>query len=426
MLQLRPDQNNATTHIYENGETYLVGQMGSGKTAVLLTAARELKRDGHISRVLIITTKAIASNVYPIEVPKWCSELSMVTLTGTPKQRADMLALGTDIVVINFEQIEWFFKNKISSSFDMLIVDEVTKLAAGGLHFKKLRKHIPQFTTRVVATGTPVSENWTKLFYPMMIVDNGAAFGRNKMAWLEKYFMTTDFQQRNWEVRLPDALTRLMAKNIFILNTYTDTLPALSKVFKRSRMSDAAGAAYVDMLKHMIADGVEASNAAVKTGKLQQLANGFLYETDSDLVRTYGSPKFYNFIPPSEPTVFVYQFRYELDLLRGFMPDAVIVSEDVAAVQKFTRGDTNAILLHPRGAAHGIDLTRASRMIMVSPIWSRDATQQVIARIWRSGQKSTCTVETWVSDGTIEEEIVSREAGKASHHELLTRCLARL
>ena len=408
--------------------------MGSGKTVVALTAAAELLKDREVTRVLVVAPPRVITDVWKREHTDWehLSHLKIGIARGTPEQRLNVLEGDDQIVVISFDCVPWFFDVGKKHGLDMLVVDEVTKLKAGGVAFKALRKHIKDFKVRVVMTGTPVAESWQDLFYCMMACDGGKLFGRNKQKFLDAYFYPVDYERRNWAI-LPhciNTVTEMIAGTVVVLPDYTDQLPALTESVFEIGLDPAARIYYNDFERDSVNDDATADSAAVQVGKLQQIASGFIYPDDPD-----AEPLFIHSekisaaarLGRGEPTIFVYQYREELRRLQERFPGgrALGISDraDAATLALWRAGALRWLFLHPKSAGHGLDLTAGHKMVIMSPIWSRDLMRQVIARIWRRNQEHECFIWILVAVGTIDEEIVRRENGKGSHMDLL---MARL
>jgi len=433
-------QQQAVTRIYENDSTYLIGQMGSGKTVVALTAASELLTAREVSRVLVVAPPRVVDDVWVDEHEGWdhLKHLDVGLAVGTPAQRMALIDAGAPIVAISFDNLEWFFDNYGKAhGFDMLVIDEITKMKAGGKSFKALRTRLRDFSVRLVMTGTPVAESWTDLFYCMMACDSGAMFGRNKQQWLDRYFYPTDYERRNWTV-LPhcvDELTRKLSSTVFVLPDYTDELPLLHEIVVPITLQATARAQYDEFERDCLNEHATADSAPVLTGKLQQMASGFLYPDDEDAdtvfvhdEKIHGAGHLYN--QCNIPTIFVYQFKEELARLRARFPKGVGLGDtkkrDAATLALWRRGELPQLFLHPKSAGHGLDLTTGSRMVIMSPIWSRDLTRQTIGRFWRRNQIEECWVFILVAKGTVDEDIVKRENGKGAHMDLLMSRLDRL
>jgi hypothetical protein len=339
-------------------------------------------------------------------------------------------------VVISFNSLPWLFATyKGAHGFDALLLDEVTKLKAGGAFFKALRKRLNDFTVRVVMTGTPVAESLTDLFYPVMACDTGAALGRNKTKFLIRYFYPTDFEQRNWDVRpeCVDELIDAVAHLVVELPDYVDELPVLDEAPVVVRLDDATRAAYdtFESTGELVLPDpyplLVAQSAAVLQGKLEQLACGFVYVTDEATDKRYtcefsdqkSEAMLATAYGMSGPVIYVYQYEIELARLRARVPRGeqlgVNKSKDRETLKKWRAGRLGALFLHPKSAGHGLDLTTGCNMIILSPIWSRDVMRQTVARIWRRNQTKACRVRVLCAANTVDEVKVSRELTKAQH-----------
>ncbi len=68
------------------------------------------------------------------------------------------------------------------------------------------------------------------------------------------------------------------------------------------------------------------------------------------------------------------------------------------------------LLMDVRQAAHGLDISSASRVYFVNPVWRADVEAQAIKRAHRIGQTKPVVVETLVLKGTLEEKMLQRRA----------------
>jgi hypothetical protein len=433
---LSTGQQDAITHIYENDGAYLIGQMGSGKSVTALTAAAELLAAGAVRRVLIVAPLRVCNDVWRQEHNSWSHlrHLNVSIATGAEKARINAIG-GADfnVVVINFENLVWFFKRYgADHNFDMLIIDEVTKIKSGGAGFKAMRKHIKDFLVRVVMTGTPVAESWTDLFYCMFACDGGERLGRNRANFLTRYCYPLDYEQRKWAVRgeCIIELTALISDVVVVLPDYTADLPPLNEQVIDVDLSADAREYYDTMEQDCVTAEVTADNAAVLTGKLQQLASGFVYTDDGETVqldagkmraaREIGLAEYRR---TARGVIFVYQYKEELRQLKAALPSGrqlgVSQAADMDTLALWRSGAITALFLHPKSAGHGLDLTAGASMVITSPIWSRDLMRQVIARIWRRNQTLACNVFILCARNTVDGDIVARESGKGSHMDIL-------
>jgi SNF2 family DNA or RNA helicase len=75
-----------------------------------------------------------------------------------------------------------------------------------------------------------------------------------------------------------------------------------------------------------------------------------------------------------------------------------------------TSDQVNIIIMSVQVAAYGIDLSSASRVYFVSPVWQTAMEQQAIKRAHRIGQTKPVYVETIVIRSSIEENMLKRRA----------------
>jgi len=423
-MKLDAAQEAAVTHIYETGRAYLVGQMGSGKTITALTAAQELLDAGEVTRVLVVAPLKVCKDVWPREGEKWPHIHDEVAVACGPlKTRLYALKSNAKLVVVNFENLAWLLGSGFD--FDMLIIDEVTKLKAGGVAFKALRKALDRFTVRVSLTGTPVSESFEQLFYCAMAVDGGAAFGRNKSHFMSRFFY--QLSEYEWSLR-PGAEVEIvvaLGDMLIVLPDYVHTLPPSDEQVVKFPLGDEALGVYKQLVRDsLLGDEVTADNAAVLTGKLAQAASGFVYTDDGDTMFIHDAkiPVIASLLPDGESVVIVYQYREELIRLRKWFPGLLVLADGDDRLDQFRR-EGGLLALHPKSAGHGLDLTTARTMIFVGPVWSSDLMRQTIARIWRRGQTLPCFVSVLAGIGTIEVEMIRREHEKQGHHALLMSLL---
>ena len=434
---LDPAQQTAITALYESDGLLVYANMGAGKTIISLVALNELLRDGELNRVLIFAPLKVCNTVWKQESEKWAG-LDCITVgiaTGEPEKRREVVEdKQYNIIVLNFENIPWFFSlYKKDHGFDGLLVDELTKLkSVGGKQFKKLRPRLKDFKWRSGLTGTPVSENFESLFAMIMIIDNGARLGTRKDRFLQEYFYPIDFDQRQWEIKSDKDAARLISKVaelVYTLPDYRHELPTLRIEHIAVELPDSARDVYVTFAKDSVYQEVLAESAAVLQGKLLQVASGFLYRNEGSSIILHNEKikkciellKYTN-----EKTVIVYNFTEDLKRLRQALPDAVAVNDYAEVIQDWQAGKIKYLLLHPLSAGHGVQLEAGCNMIFLTPIWSNDAYLQTIARVWRKGQKHPVTVKIIEAADTVDQIVIARREGKSRFDALFTQHLELL
>lgn len=441
---LTETQQGAINFLYENDSTLLDGKMGGGKTICTLTAAAELLRDGELKKVLVVAPLKVARTVWAEEAADWGHTecLNVVKCLGDASERKKALAADADIVVINFDNLIWlmdlFKKDKTLNTFDGLVIDELTKLkAAGSKMFKALRRHLSSFKWRVGLTGTAVSEDWLGLYAMMLVLDSGARLGTSQDAYRRKYFYQADYQGYQWELQpwAAAAIGEKISDIVYTMADYRSELEKPSYEIFNFDMLDTQKAAYAELKNTSILNFVhtesgasktiEAVNAAVLSGKLQQLASGFLYLDDDIDENTREWECFSSrridalrecLNTVTGPVLIAYWYKADLAAIKALLPNAVELNSGSgveANVRAWNNGEIDALLVHPRSAGHGLNLAQGGHtVIWYSPTWSRDLYEQTNARLWRRGQTKTVRIIELVANDSIDELIRQRVEDK--------------
>jgi SNF2 family DNA or RNA helicase len=385
----------------------VLAPVGAGKTAITLTAIRDLIADNVIRRALVIAPLRVAVSVWHAEAKVWAPELNVGVCWGTQKHRADTLKNPIhQIVTINYENLIWLAEHDLS--FDIVVFDELTRMKnPSGARFKALSKVIDRIPIRWGLTGSFTSNGLEDVFGQCKIIDQ-KLLGRSKGAFMQQYFTLINKEYNQWVAR-PDALPQVMRRikpATYVLANNMYTLPQLLIVEVAVAMSDRT--AYENMKKHFLHEDIVALTAATVTQKLQQLSSGFAYDVDQT-GRWYSDHKFDRLEELLEEnqhanTIIVYQYKEELaELKRRFN---VATLEDNASIDKWNRGETPLLAIHPASAGHGLNLQHGGHhVVFLSLPWSLELFEQTIGRLHRSGQKSDVWCYVMLTENSIDEKI---------------------
>ena len=107
MLKLRPYQEQAADFLYEHDRAMVLAPVGAGKTAITLTAMDAMIKDGHVKRWLVVAPKRVCTDVWPVEALKWSKHLKLAIAVGTPKQRNEAFNSDANVIVINYDNLQW-------------------------------------------------------------------------------------------------------------------------------------------------------------------------------------------------------------------------------------------------------------------------------------------------------------------------------
>jgi hypothetical protein len=452
---LRSYQQRAATYLYERDAAFCIAPLGAGKGAAALTALAELIRDKHRRHALVIAPKLVATTVWPLEVTQWphLEHLCVAVLNGTPKRRRELLATAParEVTVIGVDLVPWLAGELAAAAadhplFDVLIIDETSRLKdPSGKRARALLKIAGRFRTRWGLTGTPRPNSSMDLFMPATIITDGALWGRAFIPWQKRHFRPRDPFGREW-VALPGAEAKIAAAFGTVAMTVADAdmpdLPPLNIVETPLQLPDAVMASYRTMARELFttAEGrtIEAASPLIATGKLAQMANGFLYGAGNDDVVFVHDLKieWLRELVESldgEPLLIAYEFIEDLRTIRRALGEVPVLGGPTSAAESsrlvaaWNAGSLPLLAFHPAAAGHGLNLQHGgSRMAWLSPSWSAELTEQAIARVYRPGQTRHVTIHVCVAAGTVDEMKRDRVIGKMSAQEAFRRHLERI
>jgi SNF2 family DNA or RNA helicase len=310
------------------------------------------------------------------------------------------------VIVVSLQNLDWLLKHKHGA--DGIIIDELSKGAGKQTAGLKSKKKAGMLGWRVGMTATPVSQNFEKLFN-MCRVLSPHYLGANKQKYLEQYFYS-DYQGYNWTLR-DGADAQIMAQVAPLVHLVEDTkandLPALHQHVIRFEMPAETRVIYNQMKKDMVTDDREAANEAVKSGVLRQISSGFVYLEDDNVV-TYDWARYDAACQwmkrlQGRPGVIFYEFKAQGRILN----DLSCFTDDI---KYFTSGDKDLLAAQINSLSHGVDGLQdvCSDILFYHPMWSRDATEQAIGRVWRTGQTKEVNVTTLVCDDTLDDLVMQR------------------
>jgi hypothetical protein len=449
---LRSYQQSVATFLYERDAAFLIAPLGAGKGAAAVTAAAELIRDGHRRHGLVIAPKLVATTVWPQEVASWphLAHLRVAVLDRSPERRRERLvtAPARDVTVIGVDLVPWLVGELAAFAddhplFDALIIDETSRFKdPSGKRARALLKVAGRFRTRWGLTGTPRPNSSRDLFMPAAIITNGALWGRAFIPWQKQHFRPRDPFGREW-VALPGAEERICTEFSTVAMTVADEdmpdLPPLNIVVTKFELPDTVMAIYRTMARELFAEverrSIEAASQLIATGKLAQLANGFLYNEGADdavFVHSLKIDWLRELVESldGEPLLIAYEFIEDLRTIRRAFGEVPALGGPTPAKQgaqlvaAWNARTLPLLVFHPASAGHGLNLQHGgSRMAWLSPSWSAELTEQAIARIYRPGQTQHVTIHVCVAAGTVDEMKRDRVIGKMSAQEAFRRHL---
>ena len=449
--ELRDYQNRMIGELYEADERLVVARPGGGKTVVGATAYQELRRDGHVRHALILAPKRVARIVWPDELKNWShlAGLRYQVLSGTPRQRAEMLSQASDydLTIVGLDVTEWLMKELEQYPadhclFDLLVIDEISRLRnPTGVRVKRILRRAKRWRMRWGMSGTLRPSGAEDLFMPAAVITDGKLWGRSFYEWRAKRFFPVDYNGYTWAPRdgAEQVINREIAPICSILrDDELPQLPPLNVIIDRVELPPVARKTYADMFDKLFAHAndttILAASAAVATGKLAQISAGFVYGNDgtTELVHDEKRQWVQDIVDGATgPTLLVYEYRQDLKMLQDILGENLPYlgggtsnADSDAHITSWNKGELPFLALHPASGGHGLNLqSGGSDMAWISPTWSPENHEQTIARIFRSGQTQPVVVRICVATNTVDEMKLDRVYSKMSAQEAFEKFL---
>jgi SNF2 family DNA or RNA helicase len=450
----RPYQEQIIDHVLSTPRSAVWAGMGMGKTSSALQALNLL---GYIDegKTLVIAPLRVARSTWPDEVAKWddFSGLTVSVISGTPKERKAALKKAADIYTINYENLPWLIETLDGHwPFARVIADESTKLKnfrlrQGGKRARALASVAHRYVDRFhQLTGTPSPNGLVDLWGQSWFLDAGERLGRSFKGFADRWFVAEqvgsdayavrlrprDYAREEIEQRMRDICISLDARDWFdmdepiINNIYVD-LPRKARSY------------YDDMEKEMFlsiqGNDIEADNAAVRTMKCLQIANGAVYDEDGRWAEVHDQKlqALESIVDEAAgmPVLVAYHFKADLERLMKTFPQGRVLDQDPQTIRDWNAGKIPVLFAHPASAGHGLNLQDGGNILaFYGHWWNLEEYQQIIERIGptrqaQAGHDRPVFIHHIIARDTVDELVMARRNSKRQVQDLLLEAMKR-
>lgn len=447
-LKLHDYQEYAKNFIIKNPYSALFLTMGLGKSAITLMALYELNPKGN---VLIIAPKNIARSTWLDECEKWQIPIRIKSLITNEKGKdlskkarlegyEKIKSSPPTVYLINRELltdlIDYFAPH---FPFPVVVIDEFQSFKSySSQRFKALKKVRPQIQRLIGLTGTPTPNSLLDLWAEIYLLDQGRRLGKNISTYREAFFYPTLYVNNHpvaWEPKKEakrDIYNRI-SDIVISMESSSLKLPDITYNNLYCHLSEKEETLYKTMAKEQVLtindEDIIASNAAVLTGKLSQMASGALYTDENENFKVIHEKKLellkYILDNTSSPSLVAYYFKSDLimieNYLKKFKINYSVFDGSREMIARWNNKEIPVMLLQPLSAGHGLNLQNGgSTLIWYTLPWSLEAYLQTNARLYRQGQKNPVVIHHLMTKGTIDEYILKKLNKKdTSQKELL-------
>lgn len=404
----------------------LIMGMGKGKTLTTLAALSELKREDRLTgKLLIVSTKRIAENVWGEEVAKWKHLLfglsTVQPIIGDEKHRIQALTQDADIYTISADSVEWLMtlpynlRNFKTIVFDELSLYKNSKIFTLSGYNRRAMAGLALSTQadRVIGlTGTPLSNGAQDLFTEYLVVDKGFSLGTNRWAFVNKYFDKNPYTGARTERKGVLAELEKMIKPI------TYTVKGVEdeynySLFLREFDLHAITFEYYRLVNDENACrslNIITDNGLTKHNMLRQISSGFVYDLQKNPVyfndtKLLALKQFMEETGEANLLLFCH-FKAEIEILKKAFPKKrLMLISDEGAIAKWNKKEVDILIANPKSAGHGLNLqTGGYNICFYTMPLSPEEFFQSIARLARKGQPFTVNVCCLGARGTRDKE----------------------
>ncbi|MGN6545040.1 MAG: DEAD/DEAH box helicase [Aureliella sp.] len=429
-VELLPYQLDGIAFAVGAGRAVLADDMGLGKTIQGIGTAELFAQLAEIRRVLVVCPASLKSQ-WAAEIARFSNRTHQIVL-GSAHERATQYRNDAFFTIANYEQVVRDEASVGAVDWDLIILDEGQRIknweSKTSRTFKSLKSRFA-----LVLSGTPLENRLEELFTVVSFVDShslGPAyrfFHRHRVVddegRVKGYRQLDELRER-----LKPILLRRTRESVKLqLPERTTEIIRIRPTEEQERLSEAnvARAAQIAAKKFITEMDLlmiqkyllTARMAADSTYLCDKQKPGFSskLETLDELLDQLADEQ-------SRKIVLFSEWTTMLDLIEpllrkhgiGFvrLDGGVPQKQRQQLVLRFQNDPTCRCIIMTNAGATGLNLQSANTVINVDLPWNPAILEQRIARAHRMGQKNPVQVFLLVTEGTIEERLLSTLANK--------------
>ncbi len=453
VYQPRDFQRDITLHQLRHPRCNVWAGMGSGKTVSTLTALDILLNLlGEAGPVLVLAPLRVARSTWPDEQRKWAHlrHLTVVCAAGDAAERKAALARSAQVTTINYDNlprlVEYLGK---AWPFRTVVADESTRLKSfrlrgGAKRAAQLARVAHSRVERFInPTGTPAPNGLKDLWGQAWFIDAGERLGRTYTAFEQRWFEPErkgKTEYVNWVPRAhaqTEIEERLRDVTLTITNALNVDKPIANVI--RVELDKPVMTRYRELEREFFTEisghEIEALNAAAKSVKCLQFANGAVYVDGTGTAWAEAHRAKIDALESiieeaaGMPVLVAYHFKSDLARLRKAFSQARELDANPATITAWNAGKIPVLLAHPASAGHGLNLQDGSNILAFFGLWwDLEQHDQIIERIGptrqkQSGHNRPVFLHYIVAKGTVDETVLARLETKRGVQDLLLEAM---
>jgi len=402
----------------------LADDMGLGKTVqglAVLTSRRE------IGPALVLAPASVIRN-WRAECKRFAPALNPILMAhSSDKHLVEQLRAG-DVLLVSYGLLSYVAEQLTSIEYATIIIDEAQAIKNATTKRARIVSEL-QGQFKVATTGTPIENHLGELWSLFRFLNPGLL--SSKKAFAEKYAIPIT-RDENAERR--DQLRKLVQP--FILRRRKDEvlkeLPAKTEIILTVEPSKEEAALYEAMRRQALKEISEAAPEEARFKVLAQLTKLRQAACHPRLVRPKSKlpsaklelvdETINELLDGGHKALVFSQFVKHLKIVEEWVKQAGIPYQYLDGstpgkkraeyVDAFQRGEGKLFLISLKAGGTGLNLTEADYVLHLDPWWNPAVEDQASDRAHRIGQQRPVTVYRFVTQGTIEEQVIALHADK--------------
>ncbi|RIK82019.1 MAG: helicase [Planctomycetota bacterium] len=429
-VELLPYQLDGIAFAAAAGRAILADDMGLGKTIQGVGLAELLAREAGIRRVLVVCPASLKSQ-WRNEITRF-SDRSCQLITGSTASRSGQYQNDAMFTVCNYEQVLRDIQFVEQTPWDLIVLDEGQRIKNWEAKTSRVIKGLKS-RFALVLSGTPMENRLDELYSVVQFVDDRRLgpgfrfFHRHRMVD-EKgkvlgYKNLAELRERLAPILLrrtrDSVLQQLPPRTVEIVRiTPTDEqlelhrthMQIVSTIVRKKFISE------MDLLrlqKALLMCRMSA-DSTVLVNKERPGFSSKLEQLDEMIDRLFAEP--------ARKAVLFSEWTTMLDLIEPLLKKrklgyvrldgSVPQAKRQQLVHEFQNHESCRLFLTTNAGSTGLNLQAADTVINVDLPWNPAVLEQRIARAHRMGQKRPVQVFVLVTEGTIEEGLLTTLAQK--------------
>ena len=427
--------------IHKNGTGGLLGdEMGLGKTVMVSVFLESLKATSHLTSPILVICPATLIAQWKTELSKWAPSIPVFDFKTCKSSVSSILNKPPfGVLIITYEILHTKHKLLQKPKWFYVILDEGHKIKNPSCSLTMLCKGFRNFH-RLILSGTPIqnslSELWSLIDFicpgllgSQHVFDSEFAERINRAGYSNSSEIQVETAYQ-CAVQLRDLIAPYMLRR-----TKKDVnigIPDHQEKILYCELELSQWQVYESYIRCIVDQGEYDNCTAIKDLRFICNHPGMLKSHIASklfIPSEMGSGKLKimkgilgHWAETGHYVIIFSQYKKMLDLTEevvrecglsfGRIDGDVQLNKRMPEIDKFNEGLYRVLLLTTKVGGLGINLPKASRVVLLDPDWNPMNDCQAKERALRIGQKTNLIIYRFITKGTIEEKIYNRQIFK--------------